>query len=152
MIIKLIGTIVHVGDKKSGVSARGNNWVSQDFVLEETNPNVQNPNRVAFSVFGEEAIQFYNFQLGQNVSVDCVLSSKQWEKGYFTSLRAMQPAVSTQTRQYNQYSQGYQQPQAQPQPQQQQQCYSYGGQTARVQQPTPQPQGQYDVNPDDLPF
>ena len=138
MIIKLIGSIVRVLDKKSGTSKSGNEWVSQDYVIEEINPNVQNPSRICFTVFGQDAINFYNFHLGQNVSVDCTLSSTEYNGRFFTSLNALKPAVTAQTQQYQQP-----QYQAQPQPQQQYQ--------ARPQQ-TPQYQPQQDVNADSLPF
>lgn len=131
MIIKLIGSIVRVLDKKSGTSkSTGNEWVSQDYVIEEINPNVQNPSRICFTVFGQDAINFYNFHLGQNVSVDCTLSSTEYNGRFFTSLNALKPAVTTQTQQY-------QQPQPQAQPQQQYQ---------------PQRPAQQDVNADSLPF
>lgn len=138
MIIKLIGSIVRVLDKKSGISKSGNEWVSQDYVIEEINPNVQNPSRICFTVFGQDAINFYNFHLGQNVSVDCTLSSTEYNGRFFTSLNALKPAVTAQTQQYQQP-----QYQAQPQPQQQYQ--------QRPQQ-TPQYQPQQDVNADSLPF
>lgn len=145
MIIKLIGSIVRVLDKKSGISkSTGNEWVSQDYVIEEINPNVQNPSRICFTVFGQDAINFYNFHLGQNVSVDCTLSSTEYNGRFYTSLNALKPAVTAQTQQYQQpqYQNQYQ-PQPQPQPQQQYQ--------QRPQQ-TPQYQPQQDVNADSLPF
>lgn len=145
MIVKLIGTITRIYDRKSGVSKTGNNWESQTYMLEETNPNIQYPDKISFTVFGREAIEFYNFQLGQVVSVDCVLSSNEFNGNAYTNLKALPPATS-------QRAQTFTQPQAQPQPrpQQQQQYYQ---QPVQQQAPQPQPQGQAQgTNADDLPF
>jgi hypothetical protein len=127
MIIKLIGTIVEIGERKSGVSKKGNQWMSQDYVIEEASPTAQTPTKISFTVFGEDAINFYAFRQGQNVAIDCVLASNPYNGKYYTSLRALTPDI----------------PQQQPQPQQQYQ--------PRPQQ-TPQYQPQQDVNADSLPF
>lgn len=113
MIIKVIGQIVEIKDRKSGVNKKGNSWVSQEFVLEESNPNNQYTTKIAFTVFGEEDINFFNFQMNQNVAVDCVLSSTMYNDRYFTSLRALSPNRNIQTQQQQQTA-----PQPQERPQQ----------------------------------
>lgn len=143
MIVKLIGTITRIYDRKSGVSKTGNNWESQAYMLEETNPNIQYPDKISFTVFGREAIEFYNFQLGQTVSVDCVLSSNEFNGNAYTNLRAIPPATA-------QRAQTFTQPQAQQQPRPQQQYYQ---QPVQQQAPQPQPQAQAQgTNAADLPF
>lgn len=113
MIVKVIGQIVEIKDRKSGVTKKGNSWVSQEFILEESNPNSNYPTRIAFTVFGEEDINFFNFQMNQNVAVDCVLSSTMYNDRYFTSLRALSPNRNVQTQQQQQTA-----PQPQERPQQ----------------------------------
>lgn len=137
MIVKLIGTITRIYDRKSGVSKTGNNWESQAYMLEETNPNIQYPDKISFTVFGREAIEFYNFQLGQTVSVDCVLSSNEFNGNAYTNLKALPPATAQRAQTFTQ-----------PQPRPQQQYYQ---QPAQQQAPQPQAQAQ-GTNAADLPF
>ena len=84
MIVKVKGTISAVGQKKSGVSTSGNQWASQDFVVKDERENI-----VCMNVFGEDHIK--KFSVGQNIEVDAILSSREWNGKYFTTLSYYAP-------------------------------------------------------------
>ena len=61
----LQGKVIAALPARSGTSARGE-WKAQDFVI-ETHENY--PHKMVFSVFGEERLQRFNIQIGQEVNV-----------------------------------------------------------------------------------
>lgn len=127
MIVKIQGTITSALQKRSGVSQMGNAWAIQEFVVTDA----QN-NSLCFEVFGEENIQ--KFSINQQVNVDCILNSREYNGRYYTSLRYLAPKVDSN-------QQSVQQPVQQPmQPMQQ-----------TVVQPYQQPM-QKQANNDALPF
>ena len=57
----LTGKIIAVLEPRGGVSNRtGNNWKSQDFVIEVPG---QYPKKCVFTVFGEDRINQFNIQM-----------------------------------------------------------------------------------------
>ena len=86
MIVKIQGTITSALQKRSGVSQMGNAWAIQEFVVTDA----QN-NSLCFEVFGEENIQ--KFSINQQVNVDCILNSREYNGRYYTSLRYLAPKV-----------------------------------------------------------
>lgn len=86
MIVKIQGTITSALQKRSGVSQMGNAWAIQEFVVTDA----QN-NSLCFEVFGEENIQ--KFAINQQVNVDCILNSREYNGRYYTSLRYLAPKV-----------------------------------------------------------
>lgn len=65
MYITIVGKIVGVYPKKTGVSRNGNEWVSQVFVIEEQNDE----SNVCFTVFGQKQLDEYGLKKGDNVAV-----------------------------------------------------------------------------------
>ena len=66
--MEFTGRIIKVLEQRGGVSARtGNPWKMQDFVIEETIG--QFPKRMVFNVFGEENLNRFNIQEGQELTV-----------------------------------------------------------------------------------
>lgn len=123
MLITINGKIINALPQRKGVSKTGNEWVSQDFVI-ETSEN----EKFCFNMFGEDKIKESGLRVGAMASVTCKLESKEWNGKWFTSISCSNCIV-----------QGAAQPPQQPMQSPQQ----------RVQQA---PQQQSSVSASDLPF
>lgn len=126
MNITINGKITNALPQRRGTSKAGNEWVSQDFVI-ETSEN----EKLCFNMFGEDKIKESGLRVGAMASVTCKLESKEWNGKWFTSLSCSNCIV-----------QGTVQPPQQPMQSPQQ----------RVQQAPQQPQQQSSVSASDLPF
>lgn len=82
MIATINGKIVSVLAPKTGVSSRGNEWVSQDFVIEDDKGE-----KLAFNVFGQDKINEYNLSVGAKASVTVNVESREWQGKWFTSAK-----------------------------------------------------------------
>lgn len=69
---------------KKGVSSRGNEWVSQDFVIEDDNGE-----KLAFNVFGQDKLNEYNLSVGTKASVTVSIESREWQGKWFTSVKCV---------------------------------------------------------------
>lgn len=105
MTTSITGKIVEVLPPKSGVSKSGNEWMSQDYVLEE-----ENKDRIVFNVFGAQKINEYNLLVGTTAAVTLKIESTSWNGKYYTKLSCIGCVSNTAN----------QQPTAQPQQQAQQ--------------------------------
>lgn len=82
MNITINGKITHVLAPKKGVSQRtGNEWVSQEFVIEDADGG-----SLCFNVFGADTIQKYGLKIGTVASVTCEIKSSQWGEKWFTNV------------------------------------------------------------------
>ena len=106
MTTSVTGKIVEVLPPKSGVSKSGNEWMSQEYVLEE-----ENKDRIVFNVFGVQKINEYNLNVGTTAAVTLKIESTSWNGKYYTKLSCIGCVSNTAN----------QQPTAQPQQQVQQQ-------------------------------
>lgn len=70
--------------QKSVPSARGT-WAAQDFVI-ETHDSF--PRKMVFSVFGEDRLQRFNIQVGQEVNVSFDIDAREYNGRWFNSIRA----------------------------------------------------------------
>ena len=82
MIATINGKIVSVLAPKNGVSSRGNEWVSQDYVIEDDKGE-----KLAFNVFGQDKINEYNLSIGAKASVTVNVESREWQGKWFTSAK-----------------------------------------------------------------
>ena len=65
--MEITGKIIFALERRAGKSARtGNDWASQSYVLETHD---QYPRRMVFDVFGDDKIQQFNIQPGQELTV-----------------------------------------------------------------------------------
>ena len=80
----LQGKVIAALPARSGTSARGE-WKAQDFVI-ETQENY--PHKMVFSVFGEERLQRFNIQVGQEVTVSFDIDAHEYNGRWFNSIRA----------------------------------------------------------------
>ena len=83
--MELQGKIILALPERTGTSARGD-WKVQEFVLETL--DAQYPRRMVFSVFGEERLQRFNIQVGQDVNVSFDIDAHEYQGRWFNSIRA----------------------------------------------------------------
>lgn len=81
------GTIIAVMQAQSGVSQRtGNQWMSQDYVLEVPG---QYPKKMVFRIFGEDRIRQFNLHQGeQNITVQFDIDAHEYQGRWFNEVRA----------------------------------------------------------------
>lgn len=80
MNITINGKITNALPPRRGTSKAGNEWVSQDFVIEN-----EQGEKICFNVFGEEKIKNSGLRIGAIASVTCKIESKEWNGKWFTS-------------------------------------------------------------------
>ena len=80
----LQGKIISALPARSGVSARGE-WKAQDFVV-ETHDNF--PKKMVFSVFGDDRLQRFNIQVGDEVMVSFDIDAHEYNGRWFNEVRA----------------------------------------------------------------
>ena len=84
--MELTGRIIAVLPAQSGVSARtGNNWMSQDYVIEVPG---QYPRKCLFRIFGEDRIKQFNIQQGEDVTVQFDIDAHEFNGRWFNDVRA----------------------------------------------------------------
>lgn len=105
MNITINGKITNALPPRRGTSKAGNEWVSQDFVIESDNEE-----KICFNVFGEDKIKESGLRVGATASVTCKVESKEWNGKWFTSVSCVSCIVQGATQQTPQ------QPKHQPQP------------------------------------
>src|SRR5574344_1249063 len=79
------GKIIAVLAPKGGVSKVGNEWKSQEYVIENHD---QYPKKMCFEVFGAEKIDQFAIQLGEELTVSFDIDARQWQDRWFNSIRA----------------------------------------------------------------
>lgn len=78
MTTNVTGKIVEILAERSGVSKNGNEWVSQEFVIEE-----EGGDKLVFSVFGRQKLDEYNLKVGTTAAVTLKIESTKWNDKYF---------------------------------------------------------------------
>lgn len=95
--MEFTGRIIKALEPRGGVSNRtGNPWKMQDFVIEETMG--QFPKRMVFNVFGEENLNRFNLQEGQEVTVSFDVNAREYNGRWYNDIRAWNvvPAAQAQ--------------------------------------------------------
>lgn len=108
MNITINGKITNALPPRRGTSKAGNEWVSQDFVIE-----TDNEEKICFNMFGEDKIKESGLRVGATASVTCKIESKEWNGKWFTSISCINCIVQGAT----QPQQAQPRPQVNPQPQ-----------------------------------
>ena len=80
----LQGKVIAALNVRTGTSARGE-WKAQDFVIET---HESYPRKMAFTVFGEDRLQRFNIQIGQEVNVSFDIDAHEYQGRWFNSIRA----------------------------------------------------------------
>lgn len=83
--MELTGKVIAVLEPRSGVSKTGNNWKVQEYVIETHD---QYPRKMCFDVFGEEKINQFNIQIGEEITVSFDVDAREWQGRWFNSIRA----------------------------------------------------------------
>ncbi|MBO4820550.1 MAG: DUF3127 domain-containing protein [Prevotella sp.] len=91
--MEIEGKIIFALEPKTGTSARGE-WKVQEFVLETLDG--QFSRKMVFSVFGEERLQRFNIQVGQDVKVSFDIDAREYNGRWFNSIRAFDVRPATQ--------------------------------------------------------
>lgn len=93
--MELTGRIIAVLPAQSGVSARtGNNWMSQDYVIEVPG---QYPRKCLFRLFGEDRIKQFNIQQGEDLTVQFDIDAHEFNGRWFNDIRAYNVIRGQQT-------------------------------------------------------
>lgn len=84
--MELTGKIIAIMAAQSGVSSRtGNNWMSQDYVIEVPG---QFPRKCLFRIFGEDRIKQFNIQQGEDLTVQFDIDAHEYNGRWFNDIRA----------------------------------------------------------------
>lgn len=83
--MEIEGKIIVVLPAREGVSSRGTQWKSQDFVIET---HEQYPKKCCFNVFGSDKIQLFNIRSGEELRVSFDIDAHEYQGRWFNSLRA----------------------------------------------------------------
>ena len=84
--MEITGKIIAVLPAQGGVSQRtGNPWKSQDYVIETHDTY---PKKCCFRVFGEDKINQFNIQMGEEMTVSFDSYSHEYQGRWFTDVRA----------------------------------------------------------------
>ena len=84
--MELTGKIIAVMEARGGVSARtGNSWKTQEYVLEVPG---QYPKRCLFNVFGEDRINQFNIQNGDELTIQFDIDAHEYNGRWYNDIRA----------------------------------------------------------------
>lgn len=84
--MELTGKIIAVMEARGGVSARtGNSWKTQEYVLEVPG---QYPKRCVFNVFGEDRINQFNIQNGDELTIQFDIDAREYNGRWYNDVRA----------------------------------------------------------------
>ena len=90
--MEIQGKIIAALPQRGGTSARGTEWKVQEFVLETV--GTQYPRKMAFEVFGEDRLQRFNIQVGQEVNVAFDIDAREYNGRWYNSVRAYDVRLS----------------------------------------------------------
>lgn len=83
--MEFTGKIIAILQPRGGVSKSGNEWKSQEYVIED---HSQYPRKMCFDVFGTDKIEQFNIQMGEELTVSFDIDARQWQDRWFNSIRA----------------------------------------------------------------
>ena len=92
--MEFTGRIIQALEPRSGVSGRtGNPWKMQDFVIEEAMG--QYPKRMVFNVFGEDNLNRFNIQVGQELTVSFDINAREYNGRWYNDVRVWNVVPAT---------------------------------------------------------
>lgn len=83
--MEIEGKIIVILPAREGVSSRGTQWKSQDYVIET---HEQYPRKCCFNVFGSDKIDLFNIQSGEELRVSFDIDAHEYQGRWFNSIRA----------------------------------------------------------------
>lgn len=85
-LMELAGKVIAVLEARGGVSkTTGNPWKMQDYVIET---HEQFPRKMAFTVFGEDKINQFNIQMGEEINVFFDINGREYNGRWYNDIRA----------------------------------------------------------------
>lgn len=86
MSFEIGGKIIAVLDKRNGISTSTNTpWSVQQYVIET---HEQYPKKLCFDVFGEDKINQFNIQIGEELTVYFDINAREYQGRWYNSFRA----------------------------------------------------------------
>ncbi len=80
------GKIIFASEPRGGVSQRSSsNWKAQDFVIET---HEQYPKKCCFTVFGEDRLNQFNIQVGEELTVSLDIDAHEYNGRWYNDIRA----------------------------------------------------------------
>lgn len=83
--MEITGKIIAVLPERSGVAKSGNEWKSQEYVIETQE---QYPKKCCFNVFGADKISEMNIQAGEVMTVHINIDAREHNGKYYNDIRA----------------------------------------------------------------
>ncbi len=88
--MEITGKIIAALEPRGGVSQRtGNTWKSQEFVIET---HEQYPKHCVFRVFGEDRLNQFNIQVGQELTVSFDIDAHEYNGRWYNDISAWRVA------------------------------------------------------------
>ena len=82
--MELSGKVIAVLEPRGGVSKTGNAWKVQEYVIETHD---QYPRRMCFDVFGEDKINQFNIQVGEELNVSFDIDAREYNGRWYNSFK-----------------------------------------------------------------
>ena len=83
--MEITGKIIAVLPERGGVSKTGNEWKTQEYVIET---HEQYPRKVCFNVFGADKIAQFNIQAGEEMTVSFDINAREYNGRWYNDIRA----------------------------------------------------------------
>ena len=83
--MEITGKIIAVLPERGGISKTGNEWKTQEYVIET---HEQYPRKVCFNVFGADKIAQFNIQAGEEMTVSFDINAREYNGRWFNDIRA----------------------------------------------------------------
>ena len=83
--MEITGKIIAVLPERGGISKTGNEWKTQEYVLET---HEQYPRRICFNVFGADKISQFNIQAGEERTVSFDINAREYQGRWYNDIRA----------------------------------------------------------------
>ena len=84
-IMEITGKIIAVLPERGGISKTGNEWKTQEYVIET---HEQFPKKVCFNVFGADKIAQFNIQAGDELTVSFDINAREYNGRWYNDIRA----------------------------------------------------------------
>ena len=83
--MEITGKIIAVLPERGGIAKSGNEWKTQEYVIET---HEQYPKKVCFNVFGADKIAQFNIQVGDEMTVSFDINAREYNGRWYNDIRA----------------------------------------------------------------
>ena len=83
--MEFTGKIMAALPRVSGISQKGNKWAKQEFVISGEG---EKPTSMVFEVFGEDKLNEFNLQVGDQVKVAFSINATEYKDRWYNHLQA----------------------------------------------------------------